>query len=104
MARWRVLGRNEGVARMPTAERKAVVRGSPDLETLTTSHIERAFLTVRQAFSRLRLRTLPYSKDLGSAQGWPSRFTLAFTISSVSITRLELRQRWPQGWRKSLGV
>jgi hypothetical protein len=40
------LGLNEGVRRMETAERKAVV-GSPDLGSLTTSHIERAFLTVR---------------------------------------------------------
>jgi len=32
------LGRNEGVRRMKTAERKAVV-GSPDLASLTTSHI-----------------------------------------------------------------
>jgi len=36
------LGRNEGVRKMQTAERAAVV-GSPDLESLTTSHIERAF-------------------------------------------------------------
>lgn len=36
------LGHNEGVRKMQTAERKAVV-GSPDLESLITSHIERAF-------------------------------------------------------------
>ena len=36
------LGRNEGVRKMVTAEREAVV-GSPDLDTLTTSHIEAAF-------------------------------------------------------------
>lgn len=40
-------GKNEGVRRMMTAELKAVI-GSPDLGSLTTSHIERAFLTVRQ--------------------------------------------------------
>ena len=45
------LGRNEGVRKMLTAERKAVV-GSPDLESLTTSHVERAFLTVRQELKR----------------------------------------------------
>ena len=45
------LGRNEGVRRMETAERKAVI-GSPDLESLTTSHVERAFLTVRQELKR----------------------------------------------------
>ena len=41
------LGKNEGVRKMVTAERKAII-GSPDLGSLTTSHIERAFLTVRQ--------------------------------------------------------
>lgn len=48
---------------MVTAERKAVV-GSPDLETLTTSHIERAFLTVRQELKRFQRKGLGYSKDL----------------------------------------
>lgn len=57
------LRRNEGVRKMQTAERKAVV-GSPDLETLTTSHIERAFLTVRQELKRFQRKTLGYSKDL----------------------------------------
>ena len=57
------LGRNEGVRRMQTAERKAVV-GSPDLESLTTSHIERAFLTVRQELKRFQRKGLGYSKDL----------------------------------------
>src|SRR5205814_5268080 len=58
-----VLGRNEGVRKMVTAEREAVV-GSPDLETLTTSHIERAFLTVRQELKRFQRKGLGYSKDL----------------------------------------
>jgi IS1 family transposase len=57
------IGRNEGVRRMQTAERKSVV-GSPDLESLTTSHIERAFLTVRQELKRYSRKTLAYSKDL----------------------------------------
>src|SRR6476660_2001176 len=57
------LGRNEGVRRMQTAERAAVV-GSPDLESLTTSHVERAFLTVRQELKRFGRKTLGYSKDL----------------------------------------
>ena len=57
------LGRNEGVRKMQTAERKAVV-GSPDLESLTTSHIERAFLTVRQELKRFQRKGLGYSKDL----------------------------------------
>jgi IS1 family transposase len=57
------LGRNEGVRKMQTAERKAVV-GSPDLGSLTTSHIERAFLTVRQELKRYQRKGLGYSKDL----------------------------------------
>ena len=57
------LGHNEGVRKMHTAERKAVV-GSPDLESLTTSHIERAFLTVRQELKRYQRKGLGYSKDL----------------------------------------
>ena len=48
---------------MQTAERKAVV-GSPDLESLTTSHVERAFLTVRQELKRFERKGLGYSKDL----------------------------------------
>src|SRR5947208_13979549 len=48
---------------MQTAERRAVI-GSPDLESLTTSHIERAFLTVRQELKRYQRRGLGYSKDL----------------------------------------
>jgi IS1 family transposase len=57
------LGHNEGVAKMETVERKAVV-GSPDLGSLTTSHIERAFLTVRQELKRFQRKGLGYSKDL----------------------------------------
>ena len=57
------LGRNEGVRKMVAAERKAVV-GSPDLESLTTSHIERLFLTVRQELKRYQRKGLGYSKDL----------------------------------------
>ena len=58
-------GRNEGVRKMKAAERKAVV-GSPDLSTLTTSHIERAFLTVRQELKRYQRKGLGYSKDLAT--------------------------------------
>src|SRR5437588_4200496 len=47
------LGCNEGVRKLKTAERKAVV-GSLDLESLTTSDIERAFLTVRQELKRFQ--------------------------------------------------
>ncbi len=59
------LGRNEGVRKMVTAERKAVV-GSPDLETLTKSHIERVFLSVRQELKRFQRKGLGYSKDLAT--------------------------------------
>lgn len=59
------LGRNEGVRKMVAAERKEVV-GSPDLETLTTSHIERVFLTVRQELKRFQRKGLGYSKDLAT--------------------------------------
>lgn len=57
------LGKNQGVRKMVSAERKAVV-GSPDLESLTTSHIERVFLSVRQELKRFQRRGLGYSKDL----------------------------------------
>jgi IS1 family transposase len=57
------LGRNEGVRKMRTAGRRAVI-GSPDLETLTTSHVERAFLTVRQELKRFERKGLGYSKSL----------------------------------------
>jgi len=57
------LGKNEGVRKMVTAERKAVI-GSPDLDRLTTSHIERAFLSVRQELKRFQRRGLGYSKNL----------------------------------------
>jgi hypothetical protein len=48
---------------MQAAERKAVV-GSPDLGSLTISHIERVFLTVRQELKRYQRKGLGYSKDL----------------------------------------
>jgi hypothetical protein len=40
------------------------VVGSPDLESLTTSHIERAFLTIRQELKRFQRKGLGYSKKL----------------------------------------
>jgi len=57
------LGKNEGVRKMMTAERKAII-GSPDLSSLTTSHVERVFLTVRQELKRYQRKGLGYSKDL----------------------------------------
>ncbi len=55
--------RKNGIAPVVTADREAVV-GSPDLGSLTTSHIERCFLTVRQQLKRFQRQGLGYSKDL----------------------------------------
>ena len=55
--------RKQGVPRIAKATRKAIM-GSPDLATLTTAHVERAFLTVRQEMTRFTRMTLGYSKDL----------------------------------------
>jgi IS1 family transposase len=63
------LGRNEGVRKMETAERKAVI-GSPDLGSLTTSHIECAFLTVRQELKRFQHKALATAKTL-KCISWP---------------------------------
>jgi len=79
------LGRNEGVRKMQTAERKAVV-GSPDLESLTTSHIERAFLTVRQELKRFQRKGLGYSKSLEIHQ-WRPRCISGCITSCANITR-----------------
>ena len=43
--------------------REAVI-GSPDLGSLTTCHVERAFLSVRQELKRFQRSGLGYSKDL----------------------------------------
>ena len=51
------------VSKTVSCKRKAVV-GSPDLGSLTTCHIERVFLTVRQEVARFTRKTLAYSKDL----------------------------------------
>ena len=55
--------RKNGIPQVATATRKAVV-GSPNLGSLTTSHIERVFLSVRQELTRFTRLTLGYSKDL----------------------------------------
>lgn len=55
--------RKNGVPRIAKATREAVT-GSPDLGSLTTSHIERVFLSVRQEMTRFTRLTLGYSKDL----------------------------------------
>lgn len=57
------LRKNEGVRKMKTAKREAVI-GSPDLGSVTTSHIERVFLSVRQELKRFQRKGLGYSKDI----------------------------------------
>ncbi|HEY2800831.1 MAG TPA: hypothetical protein VGI85_09570, partial [Chthoniobacterales bacterium] len=74
-------GRNEGVRKMVTAEREAVV-GSPDLESLTTSHIERLFLTVRQELKRFQRQGLGYSKDLAT-----HKCAIALTLGVYNFVR-----------------
>ena len=51
------------VKKVSFSKRRAVV-GSPNLGSLTTCHIERVFLTVRQELCRFTRKTLAYSKDL----------------------------------------
>ena len=96
------LGKNEGVRKMLTAERKAVI-GSPDLGSLTTSHIERAFLTVRQELKRFQRKGLGYSKDLETHRQ-QSRCISAFTISFAFTRRSEPRQRSRQALSLSGGI
>lgn len=55
--------RKNGIPPIVTVDRKAV-HGSPDLGTVTTSHVERVFLSVRQECTRFTRLTLGYSKDL----------------------------------------
>jgi IS1 family transposase len=55
--------RKNGIAPIVSTERKTMI-GSPDLGTVTTSHIERVFLSVRQECTRFSRLTLGYSKDL----------------------------------------
>jgi IS1 family transposase len=55
--------KKNGVPQIASATRKAII-GSPDLGSLTTSHIERVWLSVRQENTRFTRLTLGYSKDL----------------------------------------
>jgi IS1 family transposase len=79
------LGKNEGVRKMVAAERKAVI-GSPDLESLTTSHIERAFLTVRQELKRFQRKGLGYSKDLETHKAAVALFLGVYNFVRVHKT------------------
>ena len=87
---------------MQTAERRAVI-GSPNLESLTTSHVERAFLTVRQELKRFERKGLGYSKSL-EMHKLDVALHSVFTISFGNIIPWERRQRWPLVLRKSRGV
>lgn len=55
--------RKNGVPRVAKATRE-VVFGSPCLGTITTAHVERLFLSVRQELTRFTRSTLGYSKKL----------------------------------------
>lgn len=55
--------RRNGIPKAMTSTRQAVI-GDPDLKSLTISHIDRAFLTVRQEIARFSRQTLAYSKKL----------------------------------------
>jgi IS1 family transposase len=57
------LRRKNGVAKVAKCTRVAV-HGSPNLGSLTTSHVERVFLTVRQEVARFGRLSLAYSKNL----------------------------------------
>lgn len=55
--------RRNGIPKAMTSTRQ-VVTGYPDLRTVTISHVERVFLTVRQEVARFGRQTLAYSKKL----------------------------------------
>jgi IS1 family transposase len=59
--------RKHGIPQIASSTRKAMF-GSPDLASLTTSHIERVFLSVRQELTRFTRQTLAYSKMPANAQ------------------------------------
>src|SRR2546423_11955269 len=79
------LGRNEGVRKMETVERKPVI-GSPDLGSLTTSHVERVFLTVRQELKRFQRKGLGYSKDLATHKAAVAMFLGIYNFVRVHKT------------------
>jgi hypothetical protein len=70
---------------MKTAERKAVI-GSPDLGSLTTSHVERVFLSVRQELKRFQRKGLGYSKDLETHKAAVAMFLGVYNFVRVHKT------------------
>lgn len=55
--------RQYGIPKIAQAKREAVLN-DPNLALLTTAHVERLFLSVRQQLTRYTRATLGYSKDL----------------------------------------
>ena len=72
---------------MQTAEREAG-GSSPDLESLATSHVERAFLTVRQELKRFERKGLGIQQGFGNAQ----------TGGRVVSWRLQFRSPTSHAW------
>lgn len=62
LASWQKSRRN-GIQQIAKATREAVI-GKPNLQTSTTAHVERLFLSVRQELTRFTRCTLGYSKSL----------------------------------------
>jgi len=74
------------------------------LRTVTTSHVERAFLSVRQELKRFERKGLGYSKSLEMHKLAVALHFGVYNFVRKHITALELRQPWPQGWKRSHGV
>jgi len=60
----------------------------PDLESLTTNHVEREFLTVRQELKRFERKGLGYSKSLEMPQAG----------GRAPFRRLQFRSPTPHAW------
>lgn len=60
--------------------------GSPDLGSLTTSHIERVFLSVRQELKRFQRKGLGYSKDLETHKAAVAMFFGVYNFVRVHTT------------------
>jgi hypothetical protein len=66
---------------------------SSPLESLTTSHVERVFLTVRQELKRFQRKGLGYSKDLETHKAGRRAIPWRLQFRSESTRRSEPRQR-----------
>jgi IS1 family transposase len=74
---------------LKTVVRRAV-KGKPDLNTVTTCHVERLFLTTRQQNKRLGRMTLGYSKKWDNHAASNSVFAVLYNLTRrhESINRL----------------